>query len=71
MRRAISWCLIASMLCAGVAWAADRHAEAFFGHGEDWLLRGSLWEGWVDWLAASGQIEAWLVLEPQFSRDDR
>lgn len=38
MRRVISYILIAFMLCAGVAWAADRHAEAFFGHGTGWSL---------------------------------
>ena len=25
------------MVCAGVAWAADTHAEAFFGHGAEWM----------------------------------
>jgi len=37
MRRVITYCLIVSMVCAGVAWAADRHAEAFFGHGAEWM----------------------------------
>lgn len=36
MRRVISYFLIASTLCAGVAWSADRHIEAFFGHGTAW-----------------------------------
>lgn len=28
-------------------------------------LRGDLWQAWVDWLAASGQVEAWLGLGSQ------
>lgn len=28
-------------------------------------LRGDLWQAWVNWLAASGQVEAWLGLGPQ------
>lgn len=36
MRRLISQCLIISILYAGVAWAADTHAEAYFGHGAEW-----------------------------------
>ena len=42
----------------------DTHASAV-------ELRGSLWEGWVDYLAASGQLEAWLGLEAHFPSDAR
>jgi cobalt-zinc-cadmium efflux system outer membrane protein len=34
-------------------------------------LRGNLWQGWVDYLAASGQLEAWLGLEAPLSSDTR
>jgi len=34
-------------------------------------LRGSLWEGWVDYLAASGGLEPWLGLDAPFSPDAR
>jgi cobalt-zinc-cadmium efflux system outer membrane protein len=34
-------------------------------------LRGSLWESWVDYLAASGELEAWLGLDAPFSPDAR
>jgi len=40
MRRIIANCLIVSLLFGGVAWAADMHAEAFFGHGASWSRQG-------------------------------
>ena len=30
-------------------------------------LRGSLWKGWVDYLAASGRLDAWLGLDARFT----
>lgn len=36
MRRLIARCLIFSLLFANLAWAADVHAEAFFGHEAGW-----------------------------------
>jgi len=34
-------------------------------------LRGKLWQGWIDWLAASGQVDDWLGLGPQHALDAR
>lgn len=36
MRRLVAQCLIVSLLFAGVAWSADIHAEAYFGHEAGW-----------------------------------
>jgi len=34
-------------------------------------LRSNLWQGWIDWLISSGQVEAWLGLGHQSSLDAR
>ncbi len=36
MRRLIAHCLIVSLLFSVLAWSADMHAEAFFGHEAEW-----------------------------------